>query len=140
MIITLIIGFITILLFVIDAILRHKNGGDYYSPYSEGELVLGISKFLGLIVLIGLLLSILIVNFPLVVDSDRIKYQEKYKTITATIDEIENDNIILLTSEISEYNITVIKQKRLHKNPWVSWFFNSACDDLPLIEIEKEIK
>ena len=83
---------------------------------------------------------ILVANCPLAQVEKRNELQEKYNAYISQIySEAGEKNIVILSSEIAEYNAEVKTGRELQHNIWVGWFIPNFYDEMPIIETSIEV-
>ena len=82
-------------------------------------------------------LFILLANCRPMKLSTRTELQEKYNTYISQIySNNGSKNIVMLSSEIAEYNATIKTNRELQNDIWVGWFIPDFYDDMPIIEVK----
>lgn len=73
-------------------------------------------------------------NVPMMRDAERIKLEEQRKAIMYAI-ESNGGNIVGLTSDVSDYNASVLKGKMYRSNIWTKNLSYNFWDEIELIEV-----
>lgn len=128
MIIMIIALSILIISFIILMILETKDKFRQYDEFETSLIFIVIITFI-----INVIFGILIWSEHTAYHRERVRisYEERYYTIMAAIE--NEEDWILLVTDIADYN-TEIKQARAKlQNPWVNWFVSDVYNELPLI-------
>lgn len=125
----MLITLICLIVFVIGCLILKKDDYDTFG------LLLGLIGGIGSAVCLAL---ICIYNCGPMKLSTRTELQEKYNMYISQVYNSENSshNIVMLSSEIAEYNTTIKTNRELQNNIWVGWFIPNIYDDMPIIEVK----
>lgn len=133
-----------ILIFIMFAIIGLSAGSIFYfckkdevNWYERFELdLLSIGILIASLVLIIAFFSMIIIEQSSYhTKAIELEYTERYNTIMMAAE--RENNLILLTSEISEYNSEILKARNNLDNPWINWFTNDIYNKLPLINLKE---
>lgn len=75
----------------------------------------------------------IIAHIPLNVRNSRLKYEQRYQTITDVIQRDEKNSIVI-AGEIADYNAEVMQGRNKMHDPWIGIMQYQFWDELPLIE------
>ena len=126
----MIITLLSILLFILGAlgmVLNSYFESDYLAITSMITLVSG------LLFSLFCLITILTVNIGR--ENDYNKMELRREVIIYRLEKDEN-NYILLSNEINEFNDIILTTKYYKDNLWVNWFFNPLLAELDIITVE----
>ena len=76
-------------------------------------------------------------HIPVMKNREYVQYEQRYKAITMALESNPN-NVILLTTEISDYNSDILSGRFMQDSIWLSSLDYDFYYDLPLIEFETE--
>ena len=126
----MIITLLSILLFILGAL------GMVLNSYFESDY-LAITSIItlvsGLLFSLFCLITILTVNIGR--ENDYNKMELRREVIIYRLEKDEN-NYILLSNEINEFNDIILTTKYYKDNLWVNWFFNPLLAELDIITVE----
>lgn len=104
------------------------------------DIISGTCTVIGII---GIILSVIMLfifiqnHIPTMKNKDYVQYEQRYKAITLALESNPN-NVILLTTEISDYNSEILMGRFMQDSIWFSSLDYDFYYDLPLIEFETE--
>lgn len=104
------------------------------------DIISGTCTVIGIV---GIILSIIMLlifiqnHIPAMKNKDFVQYEQRYKAITLALESNPN-NVILLTTEISDYNSEILSGRFMQDSIWLSPLDYDFYYDLPLIEFETE--
>ena len=111
----------------------------FYLMHKNSSSVIGfIFTLLGISGTFICVVFILLANCRPMKLSTRTQLQEKYNMYISQVYNSENSshNIVMLSSEIAEYNATIKTNRELQNDIWVGWFIPDIYDDMPIIEVK----
>ena len=104
------------------------------------DIISGMCTVIGIV---GIILSIIMLfifiqtHIPTMKNKDFVQYEQRYEAITMALESNPN-NVILLTTEISDYNSEILSGRFMQDSIWFSSLDYDFYYDLPLIEFETE--
>ena len=104
------------------------------------DIISGTCTVIGIV---GIILSIIMLfifiqnHIPTMKNKDYVQYEQRYEAITMALESNPN-NVILLTTEISDYNSEILSGRFMQDSIWFSPLDYDFYYDLPLIEFETE--
>lgn len=109
---------------------------DKIQASEELEIALTMSWLLSLMTLIGVIVALACINLN--ANKDK-KYKElEYSTLTLVIQDNRIDG--KTAEQIVKYNYKITMARERKDSLWVGWFYPDVIAELPLIEINENVK